>query len=395
MKEEVKKKDYYTILEVDKKASHDDIKKSYRRLALKYHPDKNPGNDEAVEKFKEISEAYAVLSDDEKRKMYDLTGGTDDDVFGGGDVDPFHIFNSIFKQHMEQFMNMRYEKEVDLNDILGQFSEPSIPFGNLPGIKIQFHTFPMGASFQPPPDMNFLEESFDYDDDMDELPGGLSGLFSNIFRHRKKKKEKGKEKEKVVTKEKIVKEKPEEINIYLKVSLKDILDKKTKTIQYERTRKKNGEYKIRKRKIDIPIFGKEILLEGDGHEEKDCKEKGDVVIQIEMKEEPHFKRIGDYDLLTSYSLHSSLQTNIKKIIIEMPNGDKVYIQVPSEFLKTHKFGKIHNSGIPYIDEDGLEKRGDLYLYIDINEEGKNEEITEDWKEKEVKILHKSRLFDLF
>ncbi len=79
----------------------------------------------------------------------------------------------------------------------------------------------------------------------------------------------------------------------------------------------------------------------------------------------------------------------------MPNGEKVYIQISSDFLKTHKFGKVNNSGIPYTDEDGLEKRGDLYLYIDINEEGKNEEITEDWKEKEVKILHKSRLFDLF
>jgi DnaJ-class molecular chaperone len=230
---------------------------------------------------------------------------------------------------------------------------------------------------------------------MDELPGGLSGLFSNIFRHTKKKKEKGKEKEKVITKEKIVKEKPEEITIYLKVSLKDILDKKTKNIQYERMRKKNGEWRPRKRKIDIPIYGKEILLEGDGHEEKDCKERGDVVIQIEMKEEPHFKRIGDYDLLTSYSLHSSLQTNIKKIRIVLPNEEKINIQVPVDFLKTHKFGKVLNSGIPYMDEEGLEKRGDLYVYIDINDEGKKEEINEDWGEEEIKVLHKSRLFDLF
>jgi curved DNA-binding protein len=66
--------DYYKILGVDKNASADDIKKAYRKLAVKYHPDKNPGNKEAEEKFKKMSEAYAVLSDQEKRKQYDNYG---------------------------------------------------------------------------------------------------------------------------------------------------------------------------------------------------------------------------------------------------------------------------------------------------------------------------------
>ncbi|QNF35693.1 J domain-containing protein [Adhaeribacter swui] len=67
-------KDYYKILEVDKKASKEEIKKQYKKLARKYHPDVNPGNKEAEEKFKAINEAHEVLSDDEKRQKYDSLG---------------------------------------------------------------------------------------------------------------------------------------------------------------------------------------------------------------------------------------------------------------------------------------------------------------------------------
>ena len=91
--------DYYELLGVSRSADTAEIKKAYRKLAIKYHPDRNPDNPEAAEKFKEISKAYEVLSDDQKRQLYDQYG---EDAFraggpgGGGGGDPFDIFNSFF-----------------------------------------------------------------------------------------------------------------------------------------------------------------------------------------------------------------------------------------------------------------------------------------------------------
>lgn len=109
------KRDYYEVLGVDKKASAAEIKKAYRKLAIKYHPDKNPGDTTAEEKFKEAAEAYSVLSDDQKRQQYDQFGFDGPGAFGGGGFggfgggggfsmdDIFSMFGDVFGGHSYGF----------------------------------------------------------------------------------------------------------------------------------------------------------------------------------------------------------------------------------------------------------------------------------------------------
>ncbi len=131
------KRDYYEVLGVTKESSSDEIKQQYRKLALKFHPDRNKSS-EAGEHFKEISEAYAVLSDSEKKQVYDQHGhaGVDgrysnDDIFqgaqGGGGFDS--IFDSIFgrgggggfnfnQQQQQRGSDLLYQTSVTLEDVL-------------------------------------------------------------------------------------------------------------------------------------------------------------------------------------------------------------------------------------------------------------------------------------
>jgi molecular chaperone DnaJ len=122
----VSKKDYYALLWVTSSSSEDEIKKAYRKLAMQYHPDRNPGNHESEAKFKEINEAYSVLGDPSKRSQYDRFGSVGDNPFswfGWGDVDISDIFEGIFGGGFSQARkkwgarkgeDLEYQMKIDL-----------------------------------------------------------------------------------------------------------------------------------------------------------------------------------------------------------------------------------------------------------------------------------------
>jgi molecular chaperone DnaJ len=122
------KRDYYQVLELERTATDADIKKAYRRLAMKHHPDRNPGDAAAEDSFKEAKEAYEVLSDPQKRAAYDQFGHAGLEQGRGGGVDPSEVFGDIFGEVFGDIFgggrrggrqvfrgaDLRYELELDL-----------------------------------------------------------------------------------------------------------------------------------------------------------------------------------------------------------------------------------------------------------------------------------------
>lgn len=134
----IEKRDFYAVLSVTRESSDDDIRKAYRQAALKHHPDRNPGNKEAEEKFKEATEAYSILSDSEKRQTYDrfghagLNGGQGFDFNGAGMGDILSHFQDMFsdffggqaqgggrrKRGPDRGQDVRVEATISLKDAL-------------------------------------------------------------------------------------------------------------------------------------------------------------------------------------------------------------------------------------------------------------------------------------
>ncbi len=214
------KRDYYEILGVDKNATQAEIKKAYRKLALKYHPDKSDAKD-AEEKFKEINEAYQILSDEKKRQTYDqfghaafsgaggmgggpFTGGArsgpftytyrtkGENPFEGFDfADPFEIFDTFFGGGFSsggfsrRARRPRYSLKIDFMDAVkgitkeieidGEKHKIKIPAGADDGTRIRFDDFDISIDVRPHP--RFKREGYDVyaDEEIDFSTAALGG----------------------------------------------------------------------------------------------------------------------------------------------------------------------------------------------------------------------------
>ena len=252
-------KDYYNILEISRDASPDEIKKSYKKKALKYHPDRNLNNkDEAEEKFKEISIAYQVLSDTEKKKNYDLYGTVDNDNF---DASSMNIFNEIFKSQMDSLFGNNFQESGGIKFTVHTFTQPDPinienrfqdAFSNIKDtLRDSVH--------------NTVKKSFG-EDNTDIFGDILKNSIRNTVNNIPKKYNKNETFIKTKTKKVVYIKKSPDLVFNINASLKDIYNKKIKKLKIERYRKTNKKPEKEIKKIKVPLYGRTIRLEGEGNE---------------------------------------------------------------------------------------------------------------------------------
>jgi DnaJ-class molecular chaperone len=370
----IKKKNYYEILGVDNNSDINEIKKSYKKLALKYHPDKNNGDKEAELKFQEVAEAYAVLTDPEKKRVYDLTGDADGfDLNFSDNFDPFSLFNNIFKSHLNNFANMKYEQNIDINELLGGISSFQIP---VKGVKVSVHTFPNDALFG---NDNFIQQE-SLSELFKNIGGGIgigshtnnlegtdnNNLFSKLFAAPPKK-------HKQFNNKIYSNKKSPLIEKNLKVSFDELFSKKNKRVKIKVTRNKNGELIEKDKIFSVPLYNKYMLFENEGNETKNCS-IGDVKINIRVEKRDDLKRINNNDLL--YFKVINIEDIYKNLYFDIKLTEKNIIKVKSMPLISNKnlgyLQVIKNKGLPYI-ENNDEKQGDIYIYYKLNLPKKVEE----------------------
>ncbi len=298
-------KDYYKILGVDRNATQEEIKKAYRKLALKYHPDRNKGDKQAEEKFKEINEAYAVLSDPEKRRQYDTFGSqafsqrySQEDIFRGSDI------SEILR-------------EMGLgSDIFARF------FGGFAGGRSggwRTYTF-TGAG----PGTYGTGGDYSVFGDM----GAGAGRGTDLVYE-------------------------------LPVSLEEVFHGATKVVSYRR----GG--KTERVKVKIPpgiSTGKKLRLAGKGEPGPPGGVPGDLYIRIRVMDHPVFRRIGDgpdleVDLPITYT-QAALGATVQVPAID---GKKLSLKIPPGTQPGARL-RLRGQGLPRFKGSG---RGDLYAKVQV------------------------------
>jgi len=294
--------EYYQVLGVAKTATADEIKKAYRKLALKYHPDKNQGNKKSEEKFKEISEAYAVLSDQEKRKQYDTYG------------------SAGFRQRYSQEDIFR---NFDLNDILRQFG-----FGG--GFQ-QSGGFRGAGGFRPGGSGSPFDNIFAQGGAGGGCRGGGCGpqpMAGN------------------------------DLTYELTVTLEEVLHGAEKAISL----RQNGQTQSVSVKVPKGIeTGKRLRLSGKGAPSSSGGPAGDLYLKIQVAPHPVFQRVDD-DLVVERRIPFSEACLGTTVEVTTLSGKKYNVKIPPGVQQDAKL-RIKGHGLP---SGPIGHRGDILVKIAID-----------------------------
>jgi len=319
--------DYYKLLGVSKDASEDDIKKAYKKMALKWHPDRNAGSEEASKKFKEISEAFEVLSDKQKRTIYDQFG--EDGLKGGGPppgagaaggANPFSGFSSF-------------------------------PGGG--GTTFTFTSSGMPGGFSPTDPMKLFETFFmgtGLGGVGGRMPGGMGG--NGGPRHSR-----------TPSQPPPKSGAQSEITRPLKLSLEDLYGGATKHMKVAR-RKLDGTTEEKVLEIAVqPGWkqGTKIRFPRAGNEAVGGRSP-DLVFVVEDKPHPRFTRQGD-DLVAKIDIplvEALTNESGAKKQLEHLDGRKLQIQVPPGVVKPGQETRVTGEGMP-IRRKGATGKGDLII----------------------------------
>ena len=316
----MKKRDYYEVLGVPKNADDKKIKQAFRKLAKKYHPDTNQGDPDAEQKFKEVNEAYDVLSDKEKRKLYDQfgfaafdqaagAGGAYGGAYGNGGS-PFEGFDFGNGQGGGTYRSYSFNgSDINIDDILGGiFGHGS---GKTSGSR--FHR-DFGGGFG----------------------SGFGGGFENGFGGS-----------------------PADANVRaeLNVSFDDAAFGAEKTISLDRAGKRET------LKVSIPAGieeGKSIRLKGKGDPRSDGKGNGDLLIKVHIDEKPGFTRKGA-DVYTSAAIPFATAALGGEAMLPTLKGN-VMCKIPAG---TQSGSKIRLKGKGIVSMKDKTRYGDEYVTIQI------------------------------
>jgi len=295
-------KDYYGVLGVPKGANEKDIKNAYRKLARKYHPDMNPGDKSSEEKFKELNEAYEVLSDPEKRKLYDQLGSEWSTwQQRGGQADDFW---QQWAGAGGQPGGYRRTTARDLGDIFGQDSPFSDFFQQLFGVG-------GGGTYE------------------DLLGGGTT--------HRRARPHRGQDYEQPV-----------------EITLEEAYRGTSRVLQI-------GNQRI---EVNIPAgsdTGTRVRVVGKGAPGPAGGPAGDLYLNIQLLPDPQFKRRGeDIETAVPVDLYTALLGG--EVVVPTPAGRSGMLRIPPETQNGTKF-RLRGQGMPVLNRPN--ERGDLYAVVEI------------------------------